>query len=103
MFRLNIAAPLQQSTAAAEKDDSHNRTSSDQDFAKGAADDGNLDYANGEADTRSESSAGNQPFHYILSLSTGMFVAITKSGRVQGNAQIGKHSTLLATRVRMFH
>lgn len=29
--------------------------------------------------------------HYILSMATGQFVAITKSGRVSANAQIGKH------------
>ena len=31
------------------------------------------------------------PLQYILSMSTGQFVAITKSGRVQANTQIGKH------------
>lgn len=30
--------------------------------------------------------------HHVLSLATGQFVAITKSGRVHANAQIGKHS-----------
>lgn len=30
------------------------------------------------------------PLQYILSMSTGQFVAITKSGRVQANTQIGK-------------
>ncbi|CAI7991164.1 hypothetical protein GBAR_LOCUS637, partial [Geodia barretti] len=30
------------------------------------------------------------PVHYILSLATGQFVAITKSGRVQGNTQFGR-------------
>lgn len=29
--------------------------------------------------------------HHVLSLATGQFVAITKSGRVHANAQIGKH------------
>lgn len=31
------------------------------------------------------------PMHYILSQGTGMFVAITKSGRVSANAQLGKY------------
>ena len=30
------------------------------------------------------------PVHYILSLATGQFVAITKSGRAQANTQFGK-------------
>ena len=30
------------------------------------------------------------PMHYILSLSTGQFLAITRSGRVNANSPIGK-------------
>ena len=33
------------------------------------------------------------PVHYILSLATGQFVAITKSGRVQANTQFGRSSS----------
>lgn len=36
------------------------------------------------------------PRHYLLSIATGQFVAITRSGRVNGNAQIGKPDLLIA-------
>ena len=38
--------------------------------------------------------------HYVLSLATGKFMAITKSGRVQANAQLGKIMLTLCTRGR---
>ena len=38
---------------------------------------------------RRQSSSESPVTHYILSMATGQFVAITKSGRVQGNTQIG--------------
>lgn len=45
-----------------------------------------------ELSERLSSNNGAIPKHYILSSATGKFVAITKSGRVHANAQLGKYS-----------
>lgn len=105
LLMLNMAVPLQQKPIAAAGYTNTAVTNTvdtgDLDIANGESDpDG---YVNGEADMDTQTSATDEePFHYILSLATGMFVAITKSGRVQANAQISK-SSLHSTRVHVFH
>lgn len=92
-----MAVPLQQPITAA----GHNNTADPDDLdsvVKGASDESDVDtgYANGDADmTSAHTPSEVEPFHYILSLATGMFVAITKSGRVQAHAQMGKYSSLI--------
>ena len=45
--------------------------------------------------SRRQSYSESSPAHYILSMATGQFVAITKSGRVNANTQIGMYSVSL--------
>lgn len=88
-----MAVPLQQPNGAAGYNNSAD--ADDLDFVKGATDESDVDagYANGDADITSATTPSEvEPFHYILSLATGMFVAITKSGRVQAHAQMGKYT-----------
>ena len=78
-----FAVPLEQSTSEEQ--------SSYAEYAQGDADATDQSINNDVTTTIAQgSSATRTALHYILSSVTGQFVAITRSGRVQANANLGK-------------
>ena len=91
LFAANLAAPLQpltesDTTAVHGASQNENVLRSEEDRCSPNATECET------ADVTQRLSGLNEAvMHYVLSMATGHFVAITKSGRVQANVQIGEY------------